>query len=319
LHGDLSQAQRDMVMGRFRNKNLQMLIATDVAARGLDVNELTHVINYSMPDDPEVYIHRSGRTGRAGKSGISVSIIHMKEVGRLKQIEKISRKKFERKMVPGGNEICEKQMFHLIDRVVNVDINEGQIGKFLPLILEKFGEMSKEDIVKHFVSLEFNQLLDYYKNSRDLNVKAELPRDSFQRNDRGADRLSFTKLFINAGKKQNLNASGLIGLINQFSGRRNIEIGKIDIQRKFSFFEIDSNYEKELVKALNNVVVEGHLINIGRVESTADTQPRERSSFRKEGGGGYAGGRREGRRENSYSDRSDRGGDRGDRPRRKRN
>lgn len=315
LHGDLSQAQRDMVMGRFRNKNLQMLIATDVAARGLDVNELTHVINYSMPDDPEVYIHRSGRTGRAGKSGISVSIIHMKEVGKLKQIEKIARKKIERKMVPGGNEICEKQMFHLIDRVVNVDINEGQIGKFLPLILEKFGEMSKEDIVKHFVSLEFNQLLDYYKNSRDLNVKAELPRDSFQRNDRGADRLSFTKLFINAGKKQNLNASGLIGLINQFSGRRNIEIGKIDIQRKFSFFEIDSNYEKELVKALNNVVVEGHLINIGRVESTADTQPRERSSFRKESGGGYSGGRREGRRENSYSDRSDRGGDRAKRRR----
>jgi ATP-dependent RNA helicase DeaD len=329
LHGDLSQAQRDYVMARFRSKQLQMLIATDVAARGLDVTELTHVINYALPDDPEVYIHRSGRTGRAGKSGISVTIINLKEVGRLKQIEKISRKKFERKMVPGGDEICEKQLFHLIERVQNVDINDAQIGKFIPQINEKFEDMSKEDIIKHFVSLEFNQLLDYYKNSRDLNVKAEGTRDSFSRNDRGAerggDRFSFTKLFINAGKKQNLNASGLIGLINQFSSRRNVEIGKIDIQRKFSFFEIDSNYEKELIKALNNTVVEGHVINIGRVESTAgEAQPRERSSFRRDSGstgyrgGSNGGGRRDGRRESSYSDRGERGGDRGDRQNRKR-
>ncbi|MDP3433330.1 MAG: DEAD/DEAH box helicase [Bacteroidota bacterium] len=330
LHGDLSQAQRDQVMARFRGKQLQMLVATDVAARGLDVTELTHVINYSLPDDHEVYIHRSGRTGRAGKSGISVSIINLKETGRLKQIEKIARKKFERKMVPGGDEICEKQLFHLIDRVQKVEINETQIDKYLPQILEKFEGMSHDDIVKHFVSLEFNQLLDYYKNSRDLNVRAEGLRDSFQRNDRGSDRggdrggdrMNFTKLFINAGKKQNLNASGLIGLINQYSNRRNVEIGKIDIQRKFSFFEIDSSFEKDLVNAMNNEVIEGHVINIGKVESTADMQPRESGSFRREGGGGYnggggfAGGRREGRREPAFSDR---GGDRGDRPRRRRN
>ncbi|MDP3914977.1 MAG: DEAD/DEAH box helicase [Bacteroidota bacterium] len=333
LHGDLSQAQRDQVMARFRGKQLQMLVATDVAARGLDVTELTHVINYSLPDDHEVYIHRSGRTGRAGKSGISVSIINLKETGRLKQIEKIARKKFERKMVPGGDEICEKQLFHLIDRVQKVEINETQIGKYLPQILEKFEGMSHDDIVKHFVSLEFNQLLDYYKNSRDLNVRAEGLRDSFQRSDRGSDRggdrggdrMNFTKLFINAGKKQNLNASGLIGLINQYSSRRNVEIGKIDIQRKFSFFEIDSSFEKDLVNAMNNEVIEGHVINIGKVESTADMQPRESGSFRREGGGGYnggggyAGGRREGRREPAFSDRGDRGGDRGDRPRRRRN
>jgi ATP-dependent RNA helicase DeaD len=319
LHGDLSQAQRDQVMARFRSKQLQMLVATDVAARGLDVTELSHVINYSLPDDQEVYIHRSGRTGRAGKSGISVSIIHMKEIGRLKQIEKISRKKFERKMVPGGDEICEKQLFHLIDRVQNVEINNTQIEKYLPQILEKFEGMSQSDIVKHFVSLEFNQLLAYYKNSRDLNVKAELPRDSFQRGDRfdrdrGNDRLSFTKLFINAGKKQNLNASGLIGMINQYSNRRNIEIGKIDIQRKFSFFEVDSNYERELVKALNNVVIEGHVINIGRVESNVDIQPRDNGSFRREGNrdGGYGNKRTAIKRDNGY-------GDRGDRPKRRRN
>jgi len=312
LHGDLSQAQRDQVMARFRSKQLQMLVATDVAARGLDVNELSHVINYSLPDDPEVYIHRSGRTGRAGKSGISVTIINMKETGRMKQIEKLSRKKFERKMVPGGDEICEKQLFHLIDRAVNVEINETQIEKYLPQILEKFEGMSSSDIVKHFVSLEFNQLLDYYKNARDLNIKVETSRDPYSRNDRGGERLRFTKLFLNAGKKQNLNASGLIGLINEYSNRRNIEIGKIDIQRKFSFFEVDSSFEKDLIKALNNVVIEGHVINIGRVESTAGEQSREGGSFRREGNSGGYSGRRDGRREGGFNDR-------GDRPSRKRN
>ena len=318
LHGDLSQAQRDQVMARFRNKQIQMLIATDVAARGLDVTELSHVINYSLPDDPEVYIHRSGRTGRAGKSGISVTIVHMKETGRLKQIEKLSRKKFERKMVPGGDEIVEKQLFHLIDRVKGVEITEAHIGKYLPQILDRFDGMSSSDIVKHFVSLEFNQLLDYYKNARDLNIKAELPRDQFSsRNDRGSERLRFTKLFINAGKKQNLNASGLIGLINEFSGRRNIEIGKIDIQRKFSFFEIDSNFERDLIKALNNAVIEGHVINIGKVESTAGDSPREGGgggSFRRDrnDGGFSSGRRREPIREGGFNDRSDR-------PKRRRN
>lgn len=320
LHGDLSQAQRDQVMARFRSKQIQMLVATDVAARGLDVTELSHVINYSMPDDPEVYIHRSGRTGRAGKSGISVTIINMKETGRLKQIEKLSRKKFERKMVPGGEEIVEKQLFHLIERVKNVDISSGQVEKYLPQILDQFEGMTHSDIVKHFVSLEFNELLDYYKNARDLNIRVEAGRDSMGRNDRGSersgDRMSFTKLFINAGKKQNLNASGLIGLINEYSNRRNIEIGKIDIQRKFSFFEVDSAFEKDLVNALNNQVIEGHVINIGKVQSI-EGQPassREGGSFRREGSGGYGGGRpREGRsREGGFNDRSDR-------PRRRRN
>jgi ATP-dependent RNA helicase DeaD len=251
-----------------------------------------------------------------------VTIINLKETGRLKQIEKLSRKKFERKMVPGGEEIVEKQLFHLIERVKDVDISSGQVEKYLPQILDQFEGMSHNDIVKHFVSLEFNELLAYYKNARDLNIKAELPRDPFSRNERGnergGDRLKFTKLFINAGKKQNLNASGLIGMINEFSGRRNIEIGKIDIQRKFSFFEIDSNYERDLIKALNNVVIEGHVINIGRVESTAgqEASSNEGGSFRNEGrsGGGYrgGGGHREGRREGGFNDRSDR-------PRRRRN
>ncbi|WP_372775760.1 DEAD/DEAH box helicase [Mangrovibacterium sp.] len=274
LHGDLSQAQRDHVMGRFRSKNLQMLVATDVAARGLDVTELTHVINYSLPDDPEVYIHRSGRTGRAGKKGISVSILHMCETGKMRQIEKISQKRFERKSVPGGEEICEVQLMHLIDKVAQVEVNESRIDPYLPAIMEKFEGLSSEDILKRFVSAEFNSFLSYYKNAPDLNVreKESRGRDRDQRgSSRGGDRMDFSRLFINAGKKQNLNASRLLGLINENLQRKNIEIGKIDIQRKFSFFEIDSRYEAELINAMSRASLDGHGLKVDRV--TAEERP----------------------------------------------
>jgi ATP-dependent RNA helicase DeaD len=307
LHGDLSQAQRDMVMNRFRSRQLQMLIATDVAARGLDVNDLSHVINYSLPDDPEIYIHRSGRTGRAGKSGISVSIIHMKETGKLKQIERLLHKKFERKTVPGGDEICEKQMFNLIERVVNVEVDENRISKFLSPILEKFDGMSKEDIVKHFVSLEFNKLMEYYKNAKDLNIAIDSPRDQLKKNERSSNRLKFSRLFINAGKKQGISALELIGLINECSKRRNIEIGKIDIQRKFSFFEIDSNFEKEVINAMNNQMFKGLLINVGKAESTGTENQRDNGGFKKDRvDNSYNGRRFNTRRDNSFHDHDDR-------------
>ncbi len=273
LHGDLSQAQRDQVMSRFRNKNLQMLVATDVAARGLDVNELTHVINYSLPDDPEVYIHRSGRTGRAGKKGISVSILHMREHGKIRQIEKFSNKNFQRKMVPGGEEICEVQLMHLIDKVGDVEVNNSRIDPHLPAIMAKFEGLSSEDIIKRFVSVEFNRFLSYYKNAPDLNVQDKMPRDRDQRGTRGG-RIQFSRMFINAGKKQNLNAGKLLSLINDNLRKRNIEIGRIDIQRKFSFFEIDSRFERDLVKAFNNVSFEGHSLSVDRV--TGEERPKTR-------------------------------------------
>ncbi|MFV0376677.1 MAG: DEAD/DEAH box helicase [Mangrovibacterium sp.] len=268
LHGDLSQAQRDQVMSRFRSKNLQMLVATDVAARGLDVNELTHVINYSLPDDPEVYIHRSGRTGRAGKSGISVSIVHMRETGKLRQIEHFSHKRFDRKSVPGGEEICEVQLMHLIDKVVQTEVDDSRIDPYMEAIKDKFGGLNSDEILKRFVSVEFNRFLDYYKNAPDLNVKEKEPkgremRDS--RGNRGGDRVNFSRMFINAGKKQNLNASRLLGLINDNLHKKNIEIGKIDIQRKFSFFEIDSRFESELINAMSRVVVDGVSLKVDRV------------------------------------------------------
>lgn len=170
LHGDLSQSQRDYVMQRFRLKNIQMLVATDVAARGLDVDDLTHVINYNLPDEMEIYLHRSGRTGRAGKSGISVSIIISKERSKIPMIEKLIHKKFEYKTVPGGKEICEKQLFSLVDKMENVEVNDKDIEDFLAVIYKKLEWLSREELIKRFVSAEFNRFLNYYKNAPDLNV-----------------------------------------------------------------------------------------------------------------------------------------------------
>jgi len=170
LHGDLSQSQRDFVMSRFRSKHLQMLVATDVAARGLDVNDLTHVINYNLPDDPEIYVHRSGRTGRAGKKGISITLIHLREKGKLKQVERTVNQPFIKKMVPSGKEICEKQMFSLIDKVENIEVNNEQIGEFMPVIYKKLAWLDREELIKHFVSVEFNRFLTYYENAPDINV-----------------------------------------------------------------------------------------------------------------------------------------------------
>ncbi len=264
LHGDLSQAQRDQVMSRFRSRHLQMLIATDVAARGLDVNDLTHVINYSLPDDPEVYIHRSGRTGRAGKSGISVSIVHMRETGKLRQIEQIAKKRFQRKMVPGGEEICEKQLMNLVDKVLQVEVNDSKIDPYLPVIRERFDGLSSEEILKRFLSVEFNQFLSYYKDAPDLNIH-EKENSRFEKKGKDRNQVNFSRMFINAGKKQNMNASRLLGIINDHLRKKNIEIGKIDIQRKFSFFEIDSHYENELVKAVRHASFDGHELRVEKV------------------------------------------------------
>ncbi|MCA1746754.1 MAG: ATP-dependent RNA helicase, partial [Bacteroidales bacterium] len=188
LHGDLSQAQRDYVMNRFRKRQLQMLVATDVAARGLDVNDLTHVINYNLPDDLEAYIHRSGRTGRAGKSGTSITIIHTRENGKIRELERITKKKFTRVMVPGGKEICKKQLFNLVSNMEKVETADKEIDQFLPEIYKKLEWLSKEELIKKFVSVEFNRFLDYYKNAPDLNVEADKRGDRNERNDRRTDR-----------------------------------------------------------------------------------------------------------------------------------
>jgi ATP-dependent RNA helicase DeaD len=184
LHGDLSQAQRDSVMSKFRSKHMQLLVATDVAARGLDVNDLTHVINYNLPDENELYVHRSGRTGRAGKSGISLSILHMREKHKLRSVENIIGKKFEKKLVPSGKEICEKQLFNLVEKMEKVEIDESQITPFLDVIYKKLEWLSREDLIKKFLSLEFNRFLSYYKNAKDLNKSVDSRDDGGRQRDR---------------------------------------------------------------------------------------------------------------------------------------
>jgi ATP-dependent RNA helicase DeaD len=253
LHGDLSQSQRDYVMNRFRLKHLQILVATDVAARGLDVNELTHVINFNLPDDPEVYIHRSGRTGRAGKFGISVAILHSRETSKLKQIEKLTKKKFELKKVPGGREICEKRLFNLVDIVENIEIDEAQIESFLPVVMKKLSWLERDELIKRFVSVEFNRFLEYYKNAGDINLTDRIVKEEKSRK----SKKGFSRFYINLGTKHNLNTARLIGIVNDFTRDRDISIGKIDILRKFSFFEVERGFESKILKSFNGQEIEG--------------------------------------------------------------
>jgi len=299
LHGDLSQAQRDSVMSKFRSKHLQLLVATDVAARGLDVNDLTHVINFNLPDENEVYVHRSGRTGRAGKSGISLSILHMREKHKLRSVEKIIGRSFEKKLVPSGKEICEKQLFNLVEKMEKVEIDESQITPFLDVIYKKLEWLSREDLIKKFVSLEFNRFLSYYKNSKDLNKISDSRddrgrqrdrkgrdgsrrdsrndsrrdsrdnsrRDSRNESRRGSrDSANFTRLFINIGSKDDLNPSTLIGLINRYTKENNIDVGRIEIMKSFSFFEVDKAYESKIIKSFkdatfNNIALSAEIAN----------------------------------------------------------
>ena len=276
LHGDLSQAQRDSVMGKFRKKTIQILVATDVAARGLDVNELTHVINHKLPDQIENYTHRSGRTGRAGNKGISIVLANGKEKGKIRAIERIIKKKFVEGKVPSGKEICQNQLMNLIDKVQNIEVNEPQIGEFLPSIYEKLEGFDREELIKKFVSLEFNTMLAYYENAKDLNNL------SSKENSRArSTNENMTRFFINIGRKDSLNPAKLIGLINDQNIGDKIEIGAIDILDTFSFFEIDKNYESQTLDAFasNQPDFDGRSVNV-------EITKKERS------GGGRRGGKR---------------------------
>jgi len=277
LHGDLSQAQRDSVMGKFRKKTIQILVATDVAARGLDVTELTHVINHKLPDQIENYNHRSGRTGRAGNKGISIVLVNGKEKGKLRPIERIIKKKFIETKVPSGKEICQNQLMHLIDKVQNIEVNESQINEFLPNIYEKLETLDREELIKKFVSLEFNTMLAYYENAKDLN-------DLSSRDNSRARTVNenMTRFFINIGRKDSLNPAKLIGLINDQNIGDKIEIGAIDILDTFSFFELDKNFEDKTLEAFssNRPDFDGRSVNI-------EITKKERS-------GGSGGGRRRG-------------------------
>ena len=281
LHGDLSQAQRDMVMQKFRGKHLQILVATDVAARGLDVDSLTHVINYKLPDQPESYTHRSGRTGRAHNKGISIAIITNKEKRILSPIEKKIGKKFVAKQVPNGEEICERQLFKLIDKVKKVEVNDSQIESYLESIYAQLEGVGREELIRKFVSIEFNQFLAYYQNSNDLNG------DDTKERRRSSDE-NFTRFYINIGKMDDLNPARLIGVINENLNKNNVEIGQIEILKNFSFFEIDKKVKDEVLSSFQNTEFEGRSVI---VEVTTKPKTRDRGDKKR---GGFGGGRRSG-------------------------
>mgnify|MGYP003668290177 CR=1 FL=1 len=284
LHGDLSQGQRDSVMGKFRKKTIQILVATDVAARGLDVTELTHVINHKLPDQIENYTHRSGRTGRAGNKGISIVLVNGKEKGKLRPIEKIIQKKFVEAKVPTGKEIVQNQLMNLIDKVQTTEVNESEINEFLPSIYEKLESLNREELIQKFVSLEFNTMLAYYENAKDLNDLSS--RDNSRAR---TENENMTRFFINIGRKDNLNPGKLIGLINEQNIGDKVEIGSIDILDTFSFFEIDKNFEDKTLEAFssNQPDFDGRSVNveITKKERSGGGRRGGKKSFGKKDGG----------------------------------
>ncbi|WP_074493536.1 DEAD/DEAH box helicase [Mucilaginibacter polytrichastri] len=306
LHGDLSQQQRDKVMKRYRERSLQLLIATDVAARGIDVNDVTHVINYSLPDEIENYTHRSGRTARAGKTGVSIAIINSKELGKIRQIERVIGKSFIKAEIPNGFDVCEKQLFSLIHKVHNVTVNESQIEQYIPRIMDEFADLTKEDLIKRFASLEFNRFLEYYKNAPDLNAPEEArfrERDGatgerFVRGNNG----EFTRLFINLGSVDGFGRGEMLGYICNNTGIVGRTVGKIDVKGVYSFFEVANADKETVMNAFKSIEYKGREV---RIEISGDDRPeggnrREGGSGggyqRREGGGGggFRGNRREG-------------------------
>lgn len=315
LHGELSQAQRDYVMQKFRLRTLQILVATDVAARGLDVNSLTHVINYGLPDDVETYNHRSGRTGRAGKTGTSIAIMHVKEKGKLREIERIISKKFEKGEVPTGAQICEKQLFNFVDRLEKVEVNEEEIANYLPNVYRKLEWLSKEDLLKRAVSLEFNRLINYYRDAEDLEVVNE--KQSREERTARSTTQGYTRIFINLGKMDNMYPNTLIEFLNKNLGFR-AQIGKIDLLKNFSYFEVEDKDVKDVLAALNNNIEnEGRRVFCEVAQERRDSgrsgggdrrrSGGDRGGFGSRRGGGDRGGFG-GRRGGERSDRGDRGG-----------
>ena len=276
IHGDLSQNQRDEVMQRFRNKSLQILIATDVAARGLDVDDITHVINYSLPDDPEVYIHRSGRTARAGKSGISIAISNESERRKIKSIEKKGGIKFENKDVPTGVEICSNQLYKMIDKIENVEVDEKQIKPFLKDIYQKLEWLDRDELIKRFVSVEFNRFLNYYKEANKLQSK----RSKKSEKKRG-NKKSMTGFSINIGRKHRATPIDIISIINRALKSNDIEIGKIELNRYQTFFEIDKDFADELTSNIKKIDFRGNDIVLGTSIDLDEERPMRREGRRK--------------------------------------
>jgi ATP-dependent RNA helicase DeaD len=283
LHGDLTQQQRDKVMGEFRERTLQLLIATDVAARGIDVKDITHVINYELPDDVEVYTHRSGRTGRAGSTGIALSIVHSREIGKLRQIERIVQVPFHKMEIPSGKDVCRKQFFTFMDKLLQTDISHGDYETYVPMLAEKFAEVSKEEVLKRVAAMEFDRFLKYYENSEDLNVRERSVgrdregRDGERREPgRGEGRTKgreytsngeYAKLFVNLGTKDGFYKASFLQFILDMSDLRKEVLGRIDMKEMNSWIEVDKRSAAQMIRAIDGKKFKGRRIRMNDANS----------------------------------------------------
>lgn len=282
LHGDLSQPQRDKVMNAFRDKTLQLLIATDVAARGIDVKEITHVINYELPDDTEVYTHRSGRTGRAGSTGVCMSIVHAREIYKLRNIERFIQTKFNKSEIPSGKDVCRKQFYTFMDKLLKTDISNGEYATFLPMLEEKFASISKEEVLQRVAALEFDRFLKYYENAEDLNIREQRKEGrrefSGDGRDQGRNRSNdnrgvqynnngFARLFVNLGTKDGFYKASFLQFILDMSDLRKDVLGRIDMKEMNSWIEIDKKSAKKMIQAIDGKNYRGRKIRMNDANS----------------------------------------------------
>lgn len=335
LHGDLSQAQRDNVMKRFRDKTLQLLVATDVAARGIDVDGISHVINYQLPDDIENYTHRSGRTARAGRKGESLVLINTRENFKIRAIEKQIRTQFTVGTIPSSEEICGVQLTSLISKIKETEVKEKDIEKFLPQIYSDFEDLTKEEVIKKFISVEFNRFIEYYERAGDLNASSDRrergersDRSRGDRDDRGSSRFDRgerrdrperndegkTRFFVSIGKRDGLNPGGLLRVICDEAGLTSSNIGKIDVLPSFSFFEADNEHATNIINKVNGANYEGNTISIEITKKKAESRGGSRDFGGRDGSrGGFSGGSRDSRGGDRGFNRRSGGGDRGGR------
>ena len=286
LHGDLTQQQRDKVMGEFRDKTLQLLIATDVAARGIDVQGITHVINYELPDDVEIYTHRSGRTGRAGNTGICMSVIHSREMGKIRQIERMVQVPFRKLEIPAGRDVCRKQFYHFMDNLLQLDISDNSYEPYIPMLEEKFADVSKEEVLKRLAAQEFKRFLKYYENAEDLNVRERTreyrerdSRVSAERRDIGRRRDTkgrefagnggggdFTKLFVNLGTKDGFYKASFLQFILDMSDLRKDSLGRIDMKEMNSWIEVDKKSATQMIRSIDGKKYKGRSIRMNEAD-----------------------------------------------------
>ena len=284
LHGDLTQQQRDRVMQRFRNKDIQILIATDVAARGIDVDDITHVINFELPDDIEVYTHRSGRTARAGKSGICISICHSRETYKIRQLEKMINAQFHKLDIPSGKDVCRKQFFHFMDKLINTDISNGSYETYMPDLQNKFADISKEEVLKRVAALEFDHFLKYYENAEDLNARQDFrerrndnnrypnsnrrEKPSYQRDS------GFTRLFINLGTKDGFYKASFLQYILDESNLKKEVLGRIDLRDMNAWVEVDKSAAGKMIKSLDGKKYNGRQIRMNEADGGGNANRR---------------------------------------------